>query len=351
MHLNEKMTAGASITFPFPEMPDFGDVIEVREDLLWTRLPLPYSLDHVNIFFVRDGEKWVVIDTGIKSQTAIAAWEALFKGPLRGMTISRVLVTHYHPDHIGLAGWLCARFDARLLTSYSAYMGSKVISLGVDDTQLQENLAFYTSHGMADDAARIVATQGNEYLRCVQTLPNSFTRLAASDFLEIGGWKFRVLTGDGHAPEQIMLYCDSQKILFAADQVIERISPNISVTASQPDDDPLGDFLRSLQFLADTIPDDVLVLPGHRRPFFGLSIRYRELADHHEDRCNLIREACAKRPHTTAELVPILFPRELDPHQMSFAFTETLAHMNRLVRRKEVACIKHNALIKCVINE
>ena len=212
-------------------------------------------------------------------------------------------------------------------------------------------LPFIPATAWTDDAARIVATQGNEYLRCVQTLPNSFTRLAASDFLEIGGWKFRVLTGDGHAPEQIMLYCDSQKILFAADQVIERISPNISVTASQPDDDPLGDFLRSLQFLADTIPDDVLVLPGHRRPFFGVSIRCRELADHHEDRCNLIREACAKRPHTTAELVPILFTRKLDPHQMSFAFTETLAHMNRLVRRKEVAFINDNALIKCVINE
>jgi len=325
-----------ALRFPFETMPAFGEVIEIRPGILWTCIPLPYRLDHVNVFLIREPEGWVAIDTGIQTADAKAAWEKLLSGPLRGDRISRVIVTHHHPDHIGLAGWLCARFDAPLLTSYSSYMGSRVISHGDNENMTRDNFDFYVGHGMTEEGAGVVAIQGNDYLRRVGELPTSFQRLMMADVLEIGDWTFRVLTGDGHAAEQVMLYCEEEQLLFAADQVIEKISPNISVFAIEAGGDPLGHFLRSLRFLRAQIPADVFVLPGHRRPFYGLHRRCEELEEHHQERCDLIRVACARGPQSVADLVPLLFPRELDPHQMSFAFTETLAHVNRLVRRGEI---------------
>jgi len=331
--------ARGDLRFPYEDMPAFGELREIADGILWTRIPLPYQLDHVNIYLLRDGAGWAVIDTGINTEEAIGAWEGLFAGPLKGQVITRVIVTHYHPDHIGLAGWLCERFDAPLLTSYSTYMGSKVISAGSDEGMTRNHFDFYTRHGMSAEIAGVVAIQGNEYLRRVCRLPVTFLRLVMPDVLEIGERRFRVLTGDGHAPEQVMLYCEEEKLLFAADQVIERISPNVSVFANEPNGDPLGHFLRSLRLMRSEMPEDTLVLPGHRRPFYGLHQRSAELEDHHEERCDRIRTACAEAPRTVADLVPILFPRQLDPHQMSFAFTETLAHVNRLIRRGEIESV------------
>lgn len=329
-----------ALDFPFSERrPGHGEVIKVTDGLLWASLPLPYSLDHVNIYFLEDDDGWAVIDTGIRTDAAIAAWEELFNGPLKGRHITRVIVTHFHPDHIGLAGWLCKRFGAPMLTSLSTYMTSKVISLGQSERSLRQNFDFYVSHGMTEEGAGIVAIQGNDYLRRVAELPLTFTRLVMPDLLQIGARFFRVLTGDGHAPEQILLYCEEEKLLFAADQVMERISPNVSVFAGEPNGDPLGHFLRTQRLLRAEVPDEVLVLAGHHRPFNGLHLRCAELEHHHEDRCDIIRTACAKRPMSASELVPMLFRRELDAHQMSFAFTETLAHVNRLVRRGEIETV------------
>ena len=308
--------------------------------MLWTCIPLPYRLDHVNIYFLRDGDGWAVIDTGIQTDEAKRIWEKLFSGPMRGETITRVIVTHHHPDHIGLAGWLCERFNAPLLTSYSTYMGSQFISLARSENLTRYTFDFYRSHGMSEEHASLVAIQGNEYLRRVAGLPAHFLRLVMADVLEVGTRSLRVLTGDGHAQEQVMLYSEADNMLFAADQVLERISPNISVFAGEPNGDPLGHYLRSLRFLRNELPEDVLVLAGHRRPFIGLRHRCQELEDHHEERCDRIRAACAQAPHSVADLVPLLFARELDAHQMSFAFTETLAHVNRLVRRGEIETVR-----------
>ncbi|MFC4670818.1 MBL fold metallo-hydrolase [Seohaeicola nanhaiensis] len=349
MSASAKPQTANTLEFPFAEMPGFGELVEVREGILWTRVPLPYLLDHVNIYFIRDGEGWAVIDTGIQTDEAIGIWTALFDGPMKGETITRVIVTHFHPDHIGLAGWLCKRFDAQLLTSYSSYMGSKVVSLGVNERLTAQNFDFYQKHGMSKEVAGVVAIQGNEYLRRVAELPLSYHRLVLADVLEIGAFTFRVLTGDGHAPEQVMLYCEEEKLLFAADQVLERISPNVSVYAGDPNGDPLGHYLRSLRFLRSEIPDDVLVLPGHRRVFRGLHQRCSELEAHHEERCDRIREACKAGPQTAAALVPVLFTRPLDPHQMSFAFTETLAHVNRLVRRGELKTVPRDGMLVTVL--
>lgn len=339
MSRESKIETGAGLRFPFARLPAFGEVVEIGPGLLWLRLPLPFSLDHVNIYLIEDHDGWVIVDAGISTPQARQVWDDLFTGPLRGLPITKILVTHHHPDHIGLAGWLCQRFNVQLLTSLSSYMTCRVISLDPQAVSSPQNMLFYSSHGMDAAAAEVVCTHGHDYLRQVDPLPDTFRRLVMGDALNFGGRTYRVITGDGHAPEQVMLYCESEKQLFAADQVLERISPNVSVWAGEPDGDPLGHYLRSLRWLGSEIPNDVLVLPGHMRPFHGLRERTQELIAHHEQRCDLILEACGQGPRSIPQLVPLLFRRELDAHQMSFAFTETLAHANRLVRRGELDMI------------
>lgn len=324
------------LRFPLADPPGPGEVVEVTDGVLWAVLPLPFHLDHVNLYFLRDGDGWAVIDTGIKTPEAIAAFESLLSGPLGGAPITRVIVTHFHPDHIGLAGWLCDRFDAPLLTSLSSYLTSRMISLAPDENELRRRYDFYVRHGMSAEEAGVVAIQGGTYLRLVAELPKAFHRLVLGDQLDIGGRALRVLSGDGHAPEQIMLWCEAEGLLFAADQVLERISPNISVFANEPTGDPLGHYLRSLRLMRTRLPAETLVLPGHRRPFVGLHRRAAELELHHEERCDLILSACADEWLPAARFIPVLFKRELDPHQMGFAFSETLAHVNRLIRRGEL---------------
>ena len=331
--------ADAGLRFPFPNPPGPGEAAEIRPGLLWLRLPLPYLLDHVNIYLIRDHDGWVIVDAGISSEQARQAWEGYFSGPLKDFHITKILVTHHHPDHIGLAGWLCQRFHAPLLTSLSSYMTCRVISLDPRSFSSPQNMHFYRSHGMDQAAAEFVSTHGHDYLRQVDPLPETYRRLVMGDALSFNGKTYRVLTGDGHVSEQVMLYCESEQLLFAADQVLERISPNVSVWAGEPDGDPLGHYLRSLRWLGSQIPNDVLVLPGHMRPFYGLRERARELIAHHEQRCELILEACEQGPQSIPQLVPLLFRRKLDAHQMSFAFAETLAHANRLVRRHELESI------------
>lgn len=323
------------LVFPFPEPPAPGELREVAPGIMWARIALPFRLDHVNVYFIEDDGGWAIVDTGVDDEPTRQAWDALLGGPLAGARFTKLIVTHAHADHIGLAGWLCERLGLPLLTSQTCYLGSINIALNPDSFQARPYKDFYLRHGMSEEAASLVATRGQAYQRMVAPLPLSFRRLVPGDTLRLGGRCFDVLSGDGHAPEQIMLHCASERVLLAADQVIAGISPNISVWAVEPDGDPLGLYLRSLAALEAEIPGHALVLSGHQLPFFGLHRRCRELAAHHARRCAMIADACRRTPHSVAELVPVLFRRPLDPHQHGFAFSETHAHVNYLVNRGE----------------
>jgi glyoxylase-like metal-dependent hydrolase (beta-lactamase superfamily II) len=322
---------GPGLTFPFPEAPETGQVRQVAPGILWTRIPLPFRLDHVNVYLIEDGDGWAVLDTGIADDATRSVWRALLSGPLAGRRLTRLIVTHFHPDHIGLAGWLCERFDLPLLTSLSGYLGCLNISLNPEAREAKPYRDFYLRHGMLPEMADLVATRGHAYLRMVTPLPPTFSRVVAGEILTIGGRAFEVLFGDGHAPDQLMLYCSADNVLLSADQVLAKITPNISVWEVDPDGDPLGLYLRSLGTVATQVPAEALVLPGHQLPFYGLHVRCRELAHHHEERCIMIVSACRSKPHSVADLVPVLFTRPLDPHQLSFAFSETHAHVNAML--------------------
>jgi len=341
-------TTRPTLIHPFAEPPEIAATIEVAPGILWARLSLPFRLDHVNIYLIDDGDGWAVLDTGLGSNKTRGMWEALAAGPLAGRRLTRLIVTHFHPDHIGLAGWMCERFDMPMLTSQTAWLGCINISLNPDAMSAQHYRDFYQSHGMDAETTNIVMTQGHGYLRMVTPLPPTFRRIVAGDTLRIGGREFRVLTGDGHAPEQVMLYCAAERIFLAADQVLAKITPNVSVWAVDPMGDPLGLYIRSLRSLRAELPADSLVLPGHQLPFYGLHTRCDELIAHHAGRCELIADACAREAHSISELVPVMFPRPLDPHQLSFAFSEVHAHVNYMVERGELSWAKEDGVMRVV---
>jgi glyoxylase-like metal-dependent hydrolase (beta-lactamase superfamily II) len=330
-------TDTSALAFPVPEPPAPHELLEIAPGILWARIPLPFRLDHINVYLIDDGDGWAILDTGLGNEATRAIWEAMAGGALAGRRFTRLIVTHHHPDHIGLAGWLCERFGVPLLTSETAYLFCQNVSLSPGALDAKPYRDFYLRHGLDEGVTQRVATQGHAYLKMVSGLPPTFERLVAGDTLQIGGRSFDVLTGNGHAPEQVMLYCAADNIFLAADQVLAKITPNISVWAVNPKGDPLGLYLRSLGELRQRLPVDTLVLPGHQLPFYGLHTRAGELIAHHEKRCAMIAEACRAASHSAAELVPVLFPRQLDPHQMSFAFSETLAHVNYMLRRGELA--------------
>lgn len=324
----------ADVDFPFAEPPEIGGLLEVAPGVLWLRLALPFRLDHVNVYLIEDGPGFAVVDTGIGDPATQAIWETLLAGLLRERPITRIIMTHFHPDHSGMVGWLAGRVRAPVLASEAEFLTARVIQLDPGALDAEPYRSFYLENGLSLEATERMLSNGHRYLKMITGLPHTFRRLIAGEVLTIGRRRFDVLTGGGHSPEQVMLYCAAEELLLCADQVLARITPNISVHATDPEGDPLGIYLRSLADLEQTIAPGTLVLPGHNLPFVGLQQRIRELGAHHEARCAAVEEACRARPRTAAELVPVIFRRPLDdPHQMGFAFSEALAHANLMCRQ------------------
>lgn len=318
---------------PFGAAPAPGEAVEVTPGIRWARLPLPFRLDHVNVYLIDDDDGVAILDTGIDDRACRGAWAKLLAGPLAGQRITRVIVTHCHPDHVGLAQWLCDRTGLTLEMSEAEYLTALVIHLDPAALEAEPYRDFYESNGLDEETTEAVMTRGHRYLKMVSGLPKTFRRVIAGERLRIGGRDFHVLTGGGHAPEQIMLHGADANVFLSADQVLPRISPNVAVLPRDPEGDPLGIFLRSLRALRRRIPEDALVLPGHDLPFTGLHARIDAMLEHHEERCGAIVAACAGEARSGAELIPFVFHRALDAHQTGFAFGETLAHVNYLARR------------------
>ncbi len=336
------MTAIAphSLTFPFAEPPEFGQLRPVAPGVLWLRLALPFALNHVNIYLIEDGDGWAAIDAGIANAATKAVWERVLEHDLAGKPITRLIVTHYHPDHAGLAGWLLQRCGVGLAMSRTEHATSHFLRTNPEAIGSESHRAFYRGHGLAPATIEALMGRGHAYLRMTTDLPERFEVLAAGQTLRIGGRDFEVLTGGGHAPEQVMLLCRAARLLLPADQVLARISPNISVHAYEPESNPLAAYLASLAALRAAIPDDVLVLPGHNMPFYGLHQRIDELAAHHRQRCALIAAACRLQPHSATELLPVVFPRALDDQQTGFAFGEVVAHIRYMLGRGDLVVVE-----------
>lgn len=321
-----------TLRYPFETPPAPDAAVEVAPGVVWVRLKLPFRLNHVNVYLLRDGDGWTLIDAGFGNEDTIAAWTALFEGALKGFRITRLIVTHSHPDHVGLAGWLVERFGCAFAMSQVEYLQSVYFQNRGTEDRKEASRRFFRRHGMDEAITEQLLGRGQDYLKRVSSLPASFSRLTHGGELVIGTRRFKVITGGGHSLDQVMLYCAADKLFLSADQVLSKISPNVSVWAVEPDQNSLGEYLASLASLTTTLPYDVLVLPGHGIPFYGLKTRIKQLADHHEDRCELIAAACRQSPKTAADLVPVVFSKHvLDAHQTGFAAGELIAHVNYML--------------------
>lgn len=326
----------SKLTFPIPVPPAFGSVTDLAPGVRWLRLPLPYRLDHVNIYLIENEGGWTALDSGLGDDACKEAWEAALAGPLKGQALKSLIVSHYHPDHVGLADWLCQRFDLELAMPRPEYLHTLLLQFAPADYGEDVYRPFYQRHGLSAEATEIVLSRGHEYLKRTTGVPASYHRIKHGDTLDVGHRSFQVLTGGGHSLEQAMLYRPEERLFLAADQVIARISPNVSVHPMEADLDALGIYLASLRAIRTNVAADVLVLPGHGLPFHGLHDRVEELITHHALRCGEIAAACRGAPLSVAEIVPFLFTRALDAHQTGFAFGEVLAHVNHMLGRDEL---------------
>lgn len=302
----------------------------------WLRMPLPFALDHVNLWLIEEPDgSLAVVDTGVSDSRSRSLWNALFDGPLAGRSVSRLLVTHFHPDHMGLAAWLQRRFGVAMETPLGEWLYGRMLSLDQSEEFTAASLSFYKAAGFGAGQLEMVAQRGNAYGARVRHIPAQCRTLRDGQDLTLGGRGWRVITAEGHSPEMACLYCADLKLLISGDQILPAISPNVSVWPSQPLADPLALFLTSLERFRD-LPENVLVLPSHGLPFHGLALRLAALGGHHRDRLAETLGACSKGELTAMDLLGQLFRRPLDDHQLFFALGESLAHLHYLEGRKTV---------------
>jgi glyoxylase-like metal-dependent hydrolase (beta-lactamase superfamily II) len=325
----------AQLQYPFHDaLPAPGGTLEVAPGVRWIRMPLPFALDHINLWLLRDEidgrAGWTVVDTCISRDESKAQWEAIFATQLQGLPILRVIVTHMHPDHVGLAWWLCERWNAPLWISATDFNAARVASQSTTGFGGAAAADFFASHGLIDaDSLEKIRARASYYPSMVPDLPRRFRRMQDGDTVTIGGRAWRCIAGYGHAPEHIALYCDEMHLLISGDMLLPRISTNVSVYDVEPESDPLRLFLRSIDRYAE-LPADTLALPSHGKPFRGVHERVRQLHAHHEERLREVVQACRAGPQSAADVLPVLFPRKLDLHQTTFAMGEAVAHLHAL---------------------
>ncbi|MDB5872615.1 MAG: hypothetical protein JWQ07_2057 [Ramlibacter sp.] len=331
------------LDYPFGDaMPGPGETMVVAPGegsglapaVKWIRMSLPFALNHINLWLLRDEidgrAGWTAVDCCISRDESKAQWERIFETQLDGLPILRVIVTHMHPDHIGLAYWLCARWNAPLWISATDYNAARMSSQSTTGFGGDSAADFFVSHGLADpDSVAKIRARANYYPAMVPDVPRTFRRMQEGDDIRIGGRAWRCISGYGHAPEHIALYCDALKVLISGDMMLPRISTNVSVYDIEPESDPLRQFLESIDKFK-RLPEDTLTLPSHGKPFRGLHERIKQLHDHHRDRLAEVVEACERSPQSAADVLPVMFKRELDLHQTTFAMGEAVAHLHAL---------------------
>ncbi len=311
-----------------------GGTLEVAPGVKWIRMSLPFALNHINLWLLRDCiggvEGWSIVDCCIHRDEAKAQWESIFANELEGLPILRVIVTHMHPDHIGLAHWLCDRWNVRLWISATDYQVARLGCMGPTGFGGDRAADYFASHGLnAPDMMEQIKERSGYFPSLVPSVPAQYRRLMDAMVLRIGGRDWRCISGYGHAPEHIALYCADLNVLIGGDMMLPRISTNVSVYEQEPEANALAQFLDSIdKFRA--LPEDTLVLPSHGKPFTGMHIRIQQLHDHHSDRLAEVMEACQARPCSAFDILPVMFKRPLDTHQTTFAMGEAVAHLHAL---------------------
>lgn len=329
------------LDYPCGEPPQPGTAREIAPGTLWLRMPLPFALAHINLWAVHDDHGWAVFDSGAQTSDTAAAWRALFGagGALSDGGVKRLFVTHMHPDHVGMAGWLTRKFDSRLWMTRLEYLMCRVLVADTGREAPPDGVRFYRRAGWNEEAIESYRARFGGFGKYTHALPDSFRRIKDQETLRIGDHTWRVVVGNGHSPEHACFYSAGLKLFISGDQVLPRISSNVSVFPTEPDADPLGDWLASLDKIRREVPDDVLVLPSHNEPFRGLHARLDYLSRSQHQALDRLRCVLAQ-PKRAVDVFGELFARPIgaEPNLLGMATGESVAHLNYLLRRDEATC-------------
>jgi len=321
--------------YMFDGPPEFGETKEVAPGLHWLRMPLPMTLDHINLWLVEDGPGWTLIDTGLHSGHSKKIWAQVIDERLDGRPLSRVIVTHFHPDHVGMAGWLVDRTGAAFWMPRTEWLYARMLKIDTSDSFTNGMVEYYRRAGGDAEYLARLKERGPFFPGLVSEVPRGIRRIQDGETFEIGGKSWKIVVGNGHSPEHACLLSEELGLFISGDLVLPRISPHIGVYADEPDGDPLRDYLETLERF-HALPDDAIVLPSHNEPFRGLHERLDALIQHHADRLEDFTAACAE-PVTALYVAKQVFKRRLDSTQLGFAIAETVAHLNYLIVEGRIA--------------
>jgi glyoxylase-like metal-dependent hydrolase (beta-lactamase superfamily II) len=319
--------------YPFDAVPEPGQALAVAPGVLWLRMRLPMAaLNHINVWALEDGAGWTLVDTGMRTEDTVANWQRAFSGALSGKPIMRVICTHMHPDHIGMAGWLTRQHDCRLWTTRLEYVTCRMLVADTGREAPVDGVRFYHAAGWDDAALEHYRARFGGFGKAVYTLPDSYRRVSDGEAVMIGGRAWRSVVGRGHSPEHLCLHCPELEVLISGDQVLPRITSNVSVFPTEPDADPLSEWLASLASIKERVSDDVLILPSHNEPFRGLHARLDALIAGHEQRLSRLTAELAS-PRRAVDLFSLLFRRRVGMDMLGMATGESVAHLNCLIGR------------------
>jgi glyoxylase-like metal-dependent hydrolase (beta-lactamase superfamily II) len=329
-----KASTFSTLTFPHDIPPENGGVMTVAPGLLWVRLPLPFQLNHINVWLIEDGDGWFLIDTGCNTEEINRAWENLFSGVMENKPITRLAVTHGHVDHVGLAGKITSRFGAHYVGTFGEWVWARIAHTKDFPGSNMALHDFLLGHGFEDAQVRNMVQTRSHFIDLSTPVPPAISEIRDGDTIEIAGRPWQILVTKGHAFEHSSFYDPAENVIIVGDHLLPNISPVIAVDEMIPGADPLKDFLESFSRFSD-IPSDTLVLPSHGLPYRGIHQRINELRQHHEKRL----EATVKqldKPLTARELAKAMFPRVEGTIGISFALAETLAHVNYLLNQEVI---------------
>ncbi len=337
MDVSPRKTKKTPMAHPYEDIPPSGEVIEVAQGVFWLSMPLPFpGLDWINLWLIEGETGWTMVDTGMNDAGTQDIWESIFAKVLGGKPVNRVIVTHLHPDHVGLAGWACRKWNCDLWMTRLEYLTCRTMMADTGRQAPEAGINFYKRAGWDEDAINRYKERFGTFGQSISQLPDSFHRLADGDVLTIGGRGWKVITGAGHSPEHACLFCPDLNVLISGDQLLPGISSNVSVLPTEPEANPLQDWQDSCAKLIRSVPEDVLVLPAHNKPFYGAHGRLKALIDGHERQLERLSQRL-EEPARVVDLFATLFFRNITLSNISSATGEALAHLN---------CLRHRGLVK-----
>jgi len=334
-------SSAAQISYEFSERPDAGETMRVVPGITWLRMPLPFTLGHINLWLLEDGDGWTTVDTGVCVDESKRVWTNTFSDAMAGRPLRRVIVTHMHPDHVGCAGWLSDHFDAPLWMSREEYLLCRILVSDTGRATPEDGNRFYTAAGFQPEQMDYYRKMFGMFGRYVSHIPESHQRIKDADKILIGEYEWEVIVGRGHSPEHACLYSAGINTLISGDQLLPTISSNVSVYPTEPLANPLADWLESLETLKSRVPADVLVLPAHGKPFRGAHQRLDDLIAEHRDCLDKLAEIC-DQPKRSVDVFAVLFKSKINNNNLIMATGEALAHLNYLMKENRI-CVERDS--------